>query len=161
MKYFTLAECIYSATAVAKGIDNTPSPEDEAHIVESIETLIDPLREAWGACCRTNGWGREGILISSGYRSPQLNRAVNGSPASAHCCGYAFDLIPSNRRLLEFKRFCRSFLADRPFDQMISENESEQGVPRWVHIGYKHPDGRQRGQYLSMTAGRYAPMTVY
>ncbi|MCM1300958.1 MAG: D-Ala-D-Ala carboxypeptidase family metallohydrolase [Alistipes senegalensis] len=160
MNYFTLTECIRSATAVAKGIDNTPNAEHEAHIVESVETLIDPLREAWGACCRTNGWGKGGIVISSGYRSPQLNKEVNGSPASAHCCGYAFDLIPANRRMAEFKRFCRSFLANRPFDQLISEQETGKGVPRWVHIGYKHPDGRQRRQYLSMIEGQYVPMTV-
>lgn len=47
MKYFTLQECIYSSAAVAKGIDNTPTPEIEAHIVESVEMLLDPLREAW------------------------------------------------------------------------------------------------------------------
>lgn len=47
MKYFTLQECIYSSAAVAKGFDNTPTPEIEAHIVESVETLLDPLREAW------------------------------------------------------------------------------------------------------------------
>lgn len=46
MKYFTLKECIYSDTAQKKGIDNTPTPEIEAHIVESVETLLDPLREA-------------------------------------------------------------------------------------------------------------------
>lgn len=47
MKYFTLQECIYSSTAVAKGFDNKPSPEIEVHIVESVEMLLDPLREAW------------------------------------------------------------------------------------------------------------------
>lgn len=46
MNYFTLKECIYSATAEAKGIDNTPSAEHKTHIVESIETLVVLLREA-------------------------------------------------------------------------------------------------------------------
>lgn len=47
MKYYTMQECTNSSTAVAKGIDNTPTPEIEAHIVESVEMLLDPLREAW------------------------------------------------------------------------------------------------------------------
>lgn len=47
MKYFTMQEYTYSSTAVAKGIDNKPSPEIEVHIVESVEMLLDPLREAW------------------------------------------------------------------------------------------------------------------
>lgn len=46
MKYFTMEECTRSDTAKAKGIDNTPGAAHKAHIVESIETLIDPLREA-------------------------------------------------------------------------------------------------------------------
>ena len=131
MKYFTLEECYRSSTAAAKGIDNTPTPEIEAHIVESIETLIDPLREAWEAHCRQNGLGKVGINISSGYRGPALNKAVGGSFTSAHCHGYAFDLVPVNRQMRAFKRFCRDFLAGRAFDQLISEGEDDHGVPSW------------------------------
>ena len=75
----------------------------------------------------------KGINISSGYRCPELNKAVGGSSTSAHCYGYAFDL---------------------------SEGEDNSGMPSWMHVGYKHPDGkRQRGQYLSMIHGKYYPMT--
>lgn len=116
--------------AEARGIDNTPGAEHEAHI------------------------------ISSGYRGPELNAAVGGSSTSAHCHGYAFDLVPTNGKMREFKRFCREFLADKSFDQLISEKENDQGVPNWMHVGYKHPDGvRQRRQYLSMIGGKYYPMT--
>ena len=75
----------------ARGIDNTPGAEHEAHI------------------------------ISSGYRGPKLNAAVGGSSTSAHCHGYAFDLVPTNGKMKEFKRFCREFLADKAFDQLISD----------------------------------------
>lgn len=159
MKYFTLSECTYSETAEKKCIDNTPDAEHKAHIIESIETLIDPLREAWGRYCRTNRLGETGIRISSGYRSPALNKAVGGSSTSAHCYGYAFDLIPMNGKRMEFKRFCREFLFHRPFDQLISEKEDDKAVPGWMHVGYKHPDGSQRRQFLSMRNNRYFPMT--
>lgn len=160
MKYFTLEECTRSQTAKDKGIDNTPSPDIEAHIVESIETLIDPLREAWGDYCNRNGLGKAGIYISSGYRGPELNKAVGGSSTSAHCHGYAFDLVPTNGKMRDFKRFCREWLADKAFDQLISEGEDDSGMPRWMHVGYKHPKGYQRREFLSMIAGRYYPMTV-
>lgn len=160
MKYFTLEECTRSETARKKNIDNTPLPEIEAHIVESIETLIDPLREAWGDYCTRNGLGKAGIRISSGYRGPELNKAVGGSSTSAHCHGYAFDLVPTNGKMKEFKRFCRDFLADKAFDQLISEGEDSSGMPSWMHVGYKHPNGDQRREFLSMIAGRYYPMTV-
>lgn len=138
MKYFIEEECTRSDTAKAKGIDNTPSAEHKAHIKESIETLIDPLREVWELHCK----------------------AVGGSSTSAHCHGYAFDLVPVNGKMMEFKRFCRNFLADKAFDQLISEGEDKLGVPAWMHVGYKHPDGvRQRHQYRSMIDGKYYPMT--
>lgn len=161
MKYFTEEECTRSDTAKAKGIDNTPSAEHKAHIKESIEMLIDPLREAWEAYCKQNNLGKVGIRISSGYRGPALNAAVKGSSTSAHCHGYAFDLVPTNGKMMEFKRFCRDFLADKAFDQLISESENSKGVPSWMHVGYKHPDGvQQRKETLSMINGNYVnPMT--
>jgi zinc D-Ala-D-Ala carboxypeptidase len=69
--------------------------------------------------------------------------------------------VPNNGRLREFKSFCREWLRGKRFDQMISENEDAAGVPRWVHIGYKNQDGRQRKQLLSKPAGEtiYIPMT--
>ena len=69
MRYFTLQECIHSDTAKARGIDNTPGAVHEAHIVESIETLIDPLREAWEAYCRQHDLGKVGIRIATAMPS--------------------------------------------------------------------------------------------
>lgn len=160
MKYFNMDECARSETAKAKKIDNTPNDAHKAHIEESIETLIDPLREAWGQYCVAKGLGSPGINMSSGYRGPKLNKAVGGSSTSAHCHGFAFDLVPTNGKMMEFKRFCRDFLKDKKFDQLISEGEDGNGKPRWMHVGYKHPDGvQQRRQYLSMIGGKYCPMT--
>ena len=162
MKYFTLEECIYSATAERLKIDNTPNPEHKANIIKSVETLLDPLREAWEKYCHKKDLGRVGIHITSGYRCPALNKAVHGSPTSAHCYGYAFDLVPTNNHIIEFKQFCRDFLNNykgSSFDQLISEKEDEYGIPNWMHVGYKHPNGQQRRECLSMINGGYCPMT--
>lgn len=133
MKYFTMEECTYSGPAKEKNICNIPSLEHKAHIVESIEVLIDPLREAWGQYCQISRLGSPSIRISSGYCGPALNKAVDDSSASAHCHGYAFDLVPENGKMMEFKRFCRDFLADQEFDQLISEEDSS-GIPKWIHV---------------------------
>lgn len=159
MRYFTLAECTYSATAAVRRIDNTPDDEQQAHLVESVEQLLDPLREAWEAYCRRAALGTAAIRISSGFRSPQLNAAIGGAANSAHCCGYAFDLVSCNRQLKHFRTFCRMFLADKAFDQLISESEHADGTPRWIHIGYRSPRGEQRKMILSMRGGSYFPMT--
>lgn len=67
---------------------------------------------------------------------------------TAHCTGYAFDLIPCNGRTADFHDFCRGFLADKTFDQLISEKESAPGGPSWMHVGYKGPESEQRRQFL-------------
>lgn len=155
-----MRECTYSPTAVAKNIDNTPTPEIEAHIVESVEMLLDPLCEAWETYSKQNNLGEAGINISSGYRCPMLNKAVGGSTASAHCRGYAFDLVPTNGQMRAFKRFCRDFLAERAFDQLISVDENDSGMPSWIHVGYKYSEGKQqRRKTMSMIHGKYYPMT--
>ena len=72
MKYFTIKEMCSSSTAQAKGIDNTPTAETISNLTELINNVLDPLREMYG----------KPIRVSSGYRSEQLNRNVNGSKSS-------------------------------------------------------------------------------
>ena len=82
MKYFTIRELTRSATATAEKIDNTPSQAVVDKLTALIENVLDPLREAWGAP----------IIVTSGYRSPALNRAVKGAPTSQHVLGEAADI---------------------------------------------------------------------
>ena len=155
-----MEELTRSDTARAKGLDNTPTAEHRAHLTETVEKLIDPLREQWAVRCAHEQLGNPALHVSSGYRGAALNKAVGGSDTSAHCHGYALDLVPMNGRLREFKDFCRRFLAAKAFDQMISEDEDATGVPRWIHIGYKNGQGQQRRQLLSMRNKAYIPMTA-
>lgn len=160
MKYFTLEELTTSTTARRLGLDNIPTPEHRANLEMLVAQLLDPLRDDWAQFCDQQQIGTPAITVSSGYRGFRLNTAVGGSKTSAHCVGYAADLVPANGRLAEFKRFCRDWLKGRPFDQMISEDENNRGIPRWIHIGYKNQQGGQRRQLLSMVGGKYKPMTV-
>ncbi len=141
-------------------MDNTPPAEHRANLEMLVAQLLDPLRSAWAAKCANEQLGSNAISVTSGYRGFRLNDAVGGSKTSAHCIGYAADLVPANGRLAEFKQFCRDWLKGRPFDQMISEDENAAGVPRWIHIGYKDQHGGQHRQLLSMVGGKYKPMTA-
>ncbi len=150
MKYFSVKELTRSMTAKVAGLSNEPSAEHCQHLEEMVDNLIDPLREAWGSA----------ITVTSGYRGYELNIAVGGVPTSAHSVGYAVDLVPVNGKLKEFKSFCRKFIENRNFDQLISENENPDGVPEWIHVGYKTRSGLQRRQLLSKKKiGGYVPMT--
>ena len=75
MKYFTLKELTRSTTATAKGIDNTPTPEVEKNLTLLVDNVLDKLREIYG----------KPITVNSGYRCPELNKAVGGSATSDHC----------------------------------------------------------------------------
>ena len=144
MTYFTISEMIASDTAKAKDIDNSPTSEVRANLVALVETLLDPLREAW----------KSPIKVTSGYRCGVLNRAVGGSSTSAHLYGCAADIVPINGKIAEFKEFCRKYFDVRRhlYDQVILEDN---GKSEWVHIGLKTKDGRKRGQLMENKNNRY------
>jgi putative chitinase len=159
MKYFTLNEFIRSDKAKELNIDNTPSEYQKNNVIEMVDNLLDPLREDWGKYCEKHKLGTGALFVSSGIRSESLNEAVGGSKTSAHYHGYAVDLVPYNGNLKEFKKFCINWLFDKDFDQMISEDEDENCVPKWIHIGYKNGSGKQRQQYKYMVNNKYYTMT--
>ena len=128
MKYFTIKELTASATAQREGIDNTPT-ESAYHLLHVlVEQLLDPIREAWG----------EPIVVSSGYRCPELNALVGGATHSHHLLGCAADLIAGNRddhrRLLRLIQQMQHEGKIR-FTQLIAEDNY-----RWIHISYVPSD---------------------
>lgn len=130
MRYFTIAELTRSTTARRQGIDNTPPASAVKALTALVENVLDPLREAWGGPIRVN----------SGYRCPELNQAVGGTPGSQHQRGEAADITvgsrSGNRRLLELiKRL------NLPVDQCIDEKGC-----RWIHVS--HRSGRNRRMYM-------------
>jgi putative chitinase len=155
MKYFTMDEFIRSEKADELNIDNTPSEYQKNNIIEMVDNLLDPLREAWAVECNKYKLGTPALRVSSGIRSEALNEAVGGSKTSAHYLGYAADIIPCNGEMTHFKKFCVSWLFDKDFDQFISEAEDKNHVPQWIHIGYKNGAGKQRQQFKYMVNGKY------
>ena len=139
-KYFTLAEMLRSDTAAKKGIDNTPTWDDVAHLLELTETILDPLRAAWG----------KPIRVSSGFRCARLNTAVGGARKSVHMIGYAADLQTSGS-FDKFWNFVLDWLSKSgtKFDQVIIEKDTRTGA-RWIHIGLYNNSGQQRRQIKTM-----------
>lgn len=144
MKYFSIKELTASLKATQLGIKNEPSKAALTNLESLVLNILDPLREAWGA----------GIIVTSGYRSVALNKAVGGSPSSAHRYGLAADIVPVDKRISVFKAFVVKWLKDNQvnFDQYIDEVG---GGSEWVHIGIKSPSGNQRRQFLKYRNGHY------
>lgn len=139
-KYFTLKELCASNKAVQYGIDNFPTFEIAAHLQQLADTILDPLRIAWGSAIR----------VTSGYRCTRLNDVVGGVATSAHKTGYAADLQPVNGKTEDFIGFARTWVRVHgiKFDQLIRETDKQGHV--WLHIGLYGPGNCQRGQILNI-----------
>ena len=148
MVNFTIAEMVSSSTAARLRIDNTPTATVRAHLAETIG-LLEDIRREWGLYCEERGLGTAALKVTSGYRCPALNKAVGGVKTSAHVLGSAADLVPVNGKQDEFERFMSEVFAEKgyAYDQIIVEKSKS---ARWVHVGYKSPDGRQRREYFKL-----------
>lgn len=131
MKYFTLKELCVTNT----GINNFPTWQTVDNLKILVTDLLDPLRIKWG----------KPLIVSSGYRCPEVNKAVGGVNNSQHLEGRAVDLdigtIEDNKKLFEF--IATSGLA---FDQLILENKGQ-----WVHVSYNINKNRQKILHLNVT----------
>lgn len=149
-KNFTLGELTRSATAGRLGLNNTPDERATTNLRQSARGLWQPVRDILGVP----------MVVSSGYRNPTLNRAIGGSTTSAHCYGLAIDFTaPAFGNTRKIARYLVAELKERDikFDQLILEFPDDVGS--WIHLGYKHPNGQQRGQVL--TAVKRGGRTVY
>lgn len=148
MANFTIVEMVQSNTADRLKISNNPPASVRVHLTETI-TLLECIRAEWEEYCERYSLGTPAIRISSGYRSPELNKAVGGVKNSAHVTGYAADLQPVNGKQDEFERFFATDFSKMgyAFDQIIIEKSK---TSRWVHVGYKRADGKQRRQCFTL-----------
>lgn len=131
MKYFTIKELTESTTATIKELDNTPTEQVEKNLTILVEKILDPLREMYG----------KSIIVNSGYRSPEVNVAVNGSKTSQHVLGEAVDITAGSKK--ENKKLFELIRDNFEFDQLINENNYS-----WIHVSYR--EGRLRKQILKL-----------
>ena len=98
------------------------SVEVRDNIKALVDKVIQPLRDAWG----------EPLAINSGYRCPEVNKAVGGAPTSQHAKGEAADVCPFGRNCHGDIGTVRQLAITArdlglPFDQMIL-------YPSFVHF---------------------------
>jgi len=128
-KNFVLSEVTRSNTAKRLGLDNGPNKDHLRNIQRLISNLIQPMRDALGP-----------IRISSGYRNPNVNRAIGGSTKSQHCKGEALDLQFWNNGKISNKEIYDWVLnSEIEFDQMINEFDFA-----WIHISFIKEGNRKQ-----------------
>ena len=141
-KNFSLSELTKSQTAERKGIDNVPSEEHIQNLIHLAETVLQPIR---------NEFGRP-VVISSGYRTPELCEAIGSSSKSQHAKGEAADFeVPG----MDNKVLAQWISKNTEFDQLILEFYKE-GDPNsgWVHCSAVKEGPRGQVLKASKVQGR-------
>lgn len=130
--HFTLEELTFSEAAVRHGYSNEPSEEILPHL-RALAAALEMVRYRLG----------HPVLISSGYRSIQVNAAIGGSRSSAHMRGLAADFrCPNFGEPLKVAAEIATIPFD--FDQIIHEFD------RWVHLGIAASGETGRRQLLTI-----------
>ena len=136
---FTYEELCNSNVAERRGINNRPrTEEEEKRVIENLKALcmevLQPLRDFLG----------KPVVISSGYRCAELNKAVGGVRNSQHMKGEAADIhVENTEHLLKIMHF---IMDETDFDQVIWERN--RAGTQWVHVSYKR-EGVNRHQVMS------------
>ena len=127
-KHFTLSEFTHSQTAARLGIDNTAP----AYVLPALQRTAQGLEQVRDLL------GGKPIIVSSGYRSPALNKAIGSKATSQHTTGQAVDFtcpafgtpreivavlvdsgIQYDQCLLEFSAWVHLSFADKPRGQTL------------------------------------------
>lgn len=135
-----MSEFTRSATADKLHIDNTIPEELIPNLKNLCEQVLEPLREHFGIP----------VVISSGYRCPQLNKAVGGVPNSQHQKGEAADIVlpPSlSSKPSALSLWFGWLRTNTHFDQLGFE---QSGSIKWIHVSCKLDPTQNRQSVFQM-----------
>lgn len=122
-KNFTLDEMIRTST----GIPNIPTDKEIENIKMLVENVLQPLRDHMN----------RPVIISSGFRSKEVNKAVGGSKTSGHMLGTAADITLGTKTL---NRLAYNYIRDNcEFRQLINEYNYS-----WIHVEYREGDNKKQ-----------------
>lgn len=145
-EHFLLSEFTRSAKADELKIDNTKPTELQIIRMEALcDNVLEPLRR---------GFDGKPVTILSGWRCPELNKAVGGAEDSQHMKGEAADITIAGVPNVWVFNFIQKNLS---FDQLIAERLKEaDGAAGWVHVSFRYH--KQRREVLSyLGEGEYVP----
>lgn len=132
VKDFTVDEFCKSTTADRLKIDNRLPDEIVPQALATL-AMLQRIRDHLSSVA-----GKDvPVVISSGYRSQALNRAVGGAAASDHLRGFAADIrAPAFGSALDVARELAKNIDELGIGQLINEHPGDGG---WVHVSTRKP----------------------
>ena len=137
-QHFTLGELCKTSVRTADG--NIPS---HVHIenLKRVCSWLEMLRSEWN---NRYGDGDDPIIINSGYRSAQVNKAVGGVATSNHLTGCAVDIrVLGMEQLLRYAVILLDISdeSQEDFDELLIERNARGTY--WLHFAVR-PEGNRR-----------------
>lgn len=123
----TLKELLFSPTAEKYEIDNLPKQVDVWRNLCDLLSVMNSVRTAYDAP----------IIVTSGYRSPELNLRVGGVKTSAHQFGLAVDVKLSEKKVesyLAIQKLFSKFAAKAGYNSIVIHEYPKNGIPSWLHL---------------------------
>ena len=129
---FTLSELTKSQMATRHGIPNEPKPDHIDNLKALCINVLQPIRSEF----------EKPVMISSGYRSPELCVRIGSSINSQHAKGEAADFEIHSVSNKDLALWIKNNLE---FDQLILEfhNEAEPNSG-WIHCSYSATENRNQ-----------------
>jgi uncharacterized protein YcbK (DUF882 family) len=144
-EHFTLGEVTKTSVKTADG--NIPSRVHIENLKNLCENWLEDLRYSHNTLYGDNA--DEPIIITSGYRSPEVNKRVGGSPTSNHLTGCAVDI-----RCIGIEQALRyaNILLDiadgskRDYDELLIERSPKGNY--WIHFAVRPKDNRRKTMFV-------------
>ena len=138
-EHFTLGELCKTSYITADG--NIPSQMAIDNLRRLCADWLEDLRYIYGMMY---GDGDVPLIISSGYRSAEVNRLCGGAKGSNHLTGCAVDIRCQGPEQMSRMAVILLDLADstkRDFDELIFE---KRGTTYWIHFAVRPKDNRRK-----------------
>jgi len=138
-EHMTLAELCKTNT----GTENVPN-EAQVENLKRLCRWLERLRKRWND---KYGDDDDPIIINSGFRSPEVNKAVGGVPTSNHLTGCAVDI-----RCIGMEQALRyaailldiSDMSREDFDELLIEQKRS---VIWIHFAVRPQDNRRKTNF--------------